>query len=485
MTTPRTSLATRLPPWSWLLLGIATTALAGNRFNVGLLGWVAAVPFLVHLRITAGWRPRLMLFGALLVGTFINVVKIVTDPLPWYFALMFSVPAAVGGFLGYLLFEWLRRRLGDRWGLVLYPALVVVLEWSSATTSEMGSWGAVAYTQLGNPAVMQTVSLFGLTTVSLLLSAVTALVAVLVDSPRPGRWTRESIAVATAVVLAHAYGAVRLDRVLDGPTATVATITSDIGPTPAGLPSAEAIASANRTLFERTRTAISRGAELVVWNEGATAIQQDDEAAFLDQGLAIARDTGADLVLGYIVPLDGMRSFENKYVWLSPDGEVETYFKHHPVPGEGSVRGEAPLVVHERPYGRTAGAICYDYDFPKLGLEHARQDAGLVVVPSSDWRGIDPFHTQMAAVRGIEGGFSVVRSVRWATSGAYDAMGRVRGTASYFGGDRVMVTTVPTGRVDTLYSRVGDVLPMAAGLLLLGGLGLAVVGRIRGVPATV
>ena len=50
---------------------------------------------------------------------------------------------------------------------------------------------------------------------------------------------------------------------------------------------------------------------------------------------------------GYVVPLEGMRSFENKDVWVGPEGDVETYFKHHPVPGEGSVRGEEPLVVQK------------------------------------------------------------------------------------------------------------------------------------------
>lgn len=67
-----------------------------------------------------------------------------------------------------------------------------------------------------------------------------------------------------------------------------------------------------------------------------------------------------------------------------------TYQKHHPVPGEPSIRGTEPLRVLARPYGRVGGAICYDYDFPALAREHARLGADLVVVPSSDWRGIDP-----------------------------------------------------------------------------------------------
>ncbi len=115
-----------------------------------------------------------------------------------------------------------------------------------------------------------------------------------------------------------------------------------------------------------------------------------------------------------------------------------------------------------------------------MAREHAALDVDLVVVPSNDWRGIDPFHTQMALVRGIEGGFSVARSVRFATSMVGDALGRVRGSASWFEGERVMVARVPARRVETLYSRVGDVLPVAAGLLWLLGSGAAAVRRVRG-----
>ncbi len=462
--------------WTWLLLGIAVTALAGNRFNVGLLGWVVAVPWLVYLRRTEGWRSHLLFFGALQIGTFLQIVKIVTEPLPWFFALMFSIPMAIGAFLAFALFEALRRRLSDRWGLVLFPAIAVLSDWSSATFSEMGSWGGLAYTQLDNLPLLQVTSLFGLSGVAMLLAATSALFAVLIDTD-PREWKREAAALAALVLAAHIYGAFRMYRPLPGPLVTVAAVVSDVALSGGELPPADELAEANDQLFERSRVAAERGAEIIVWNEGSTAINTDDEQAFLARGQALATEHGVDLVLAYVVPLDGMSRFENKYVWLGPEGPVETYFKHHPVPGEGSVRGTEAIAVHARPWGRAAGAICYDYDFPQMGAAHAAQDAGLVVVPSSDWRGIDPYHTQMASVRGIEGGFSVLRPVRWATSTAYDALGRARGSMSWFEGERLMLSRVPATRIPTLYARIGDVLPAGAGLLLLLGL-LTLVRRV-------
>lgn len=466
----RAPLAQRLSPNTWLLLGVVLTALSGLRWGIPALAWVAPVPWLLHLRSTDGWRSRLAFALALQLGMFLQVLKITSAPIPWFFAPMYSVPLALGSTALFLLFEAWRRRAGDLWGLVLFPALTVLSEHVTSRASEMGSWGVSAYTQIDDLALLQTTALFGLAGIAVLMGLVAATLAWALAEPQGRSWRPAALVAGGLLLAAWTYGTLRLSKDLDGPQVTVAGVASDIGLDGGGLPSPAALAAANDALFARSERAMQAGARLVVWNEGATAVLPDQEAALLARGQALASTYGADLVLAYVVPLEGMARFENKYTWLGPEGLVETYFKHHPVPGEGSVRGEEPLVVHERPWGRAAGAICYDYDFPALGQAHARQDAGLVFVPSSDWKGIDPIHTQMAAVRGIEGGYSVLRPVRWATSAATDAHGRARATMSWFEDDeRLMLARLPTTRVPTLYSRIGDVLPALSVLVLLAG----------------
>jgi len=145
------------------------------------------------------------------------------------------------------------------------------------------------------------------------------------------------------------------------------------------------------------------------------------------------------------------------------------------------VTGTDPLRALVRPYAAAAGAICYDYDFPAMALGHAAVGAGLVAVPSSDWRGIDPYHGQMARVRAIEGGFSILRPARAATSWAFDAYGRPRASLPFFeDNDRVMLASLPTERVPTLYARIGD-LPALAYALVLGA---AIMAAWRGAVPT-
>jgi apolipoprotein N-acyltransferase len=69
----------------------------------------------------------------------------------------------------------------------------------------------------------------------------------------------------------------------------------------------------------------------------------------------------------------------------------------------------------------------------------------------------------MARTRAIENGFSLVRSVRWGASAAFDPYGRVRGwMQSTEANDRVMVASVPIGRLHTPYTVLGESFALAA-----------------------
>jgi len=478
--------------------GVVVVALSGGRFNVPSLGWVALTPWLLYLRrMRSGYdvRAAAAFMGAVQLGVLLNVAEIVTDPIPWFYAPFLSVPPALGLGVAPLTYEALRRcEIGDGWWgtLMLFPSLVVSLEFVSGWKGS--SWGSLAYTQMDDLALLQVVSLFGLGGLSFLLASSSAVAALLLDrldrrtekgSERARARFRPVTAAATvaiAVVAAQLWGSWRLDRSLaPGPMVTVAAVGSDMALPIINWPSRTEIRRADDVLFERTRRAARAGAEVVVWNEGATAaLTSADEAALLKRGEVLARKHGIDIVMGYTLPLDDeVRSYENKYSWMGPEGVVDTYNKHHPVPGlEKCVPGAEPVRVLNRTWGRAAGAICYDYDFPGLAMAHARGGAGVVMVPASDWRGIDGFHTRMASVRGIEGGFSVVRSVRDAASGAYDALGRTLATLSWYDegdcdGRRVMLARVPVTPLPTLYSRIGDVLPWSCLGLVIATIGVA------------
>ena len=398
----------------------------------------------------------------------------VTPPVTAPFALVFGVPLGAVAFTTLVLWDALRRRAGAAWSIPAFAALTALADVAGAVLSPAGHWAATAANQPENLPLLQLASLGGLGLVGLVMALPIGAGAALLAAPSPLRPWRTAVAAGAIAVAAHAWGALRLQAPVEGPTVRVAGVTVDF---PEPLTSMEDLRGREELLFARSELAAQRGAQLILWNEVATIVDPGpEEAALLARGADFARAHGVDLVLAYGVVL-GRSPFllDNVYVWLDPAGEIlERYQKHALPPGEPSVRGTAPLQVLERPWGRAAGALCYDYDFPALARAHARGGAGLVALPSSDWRGIDPQHTYMARVRAIEGGMSVVRAARASLSAAFDGYGRVRATLpATEQNERVMLATVPVTQVPTRYAAWGDAPVVLLSLGLLAGAALA------------
>jgi apolipoprotein N-acyltransferase len=172
----------------------------------------------------------------------------------------------------------------------------------------------------------------------------------------------------------------------------------------------------------------------------------------------MASRLGIDLVLAYGAYPEGQSLIDNKFVFLTSEGKIaQVYRKHHPVPGEPSIAGAEQIAAIDRPYGRVAGAICYDYDFPLLAAQQGRLGTNIAVVPSSDWEGVNPSHGLISRMRGIENGFSILRPTRWAASAVFDQLGRPRGWMSASESDQgILVADMPMERIDTPYSALGD-----------------------------
>jgi apolipoprotein N-acyltransferase len=88
---------------------------------------------------------------------------------------------------------------------------------------------------------------------------------------------------------------------------------------------------------------------------------------------------------------------------------------------------------------------------------YGKLNADLVADPSSDWRGIDPIHTKMAAFRAVEQGHSILRSTRFGLSAAITPYGEFASQMSSFdNNDKVMMAHLPVKKVTTVYSVISD-----------------------------
>jgi apolipoprotein N-acyltransferase len=190
-----------------------------------------------------------------------------------------------------------------------------------------------------------------------------------------------------------------------------------------------------------------------------------DAAAMRLGALALARD--ATIIAGIVV--DNGKQVTNRALIARPDG-IAWYSKQHLVPGmeAGTTPGVAPVTYRDA--GALRGvAICKDMHFPTLGRAYAQKGAKLMLVLANDFEVDDKMTANMTAMRGVEGGYAVVRSSRKGLSFVSDPFGRIMAQSRSKQQVQSLVVAVPTTIAgQTIYARIGDVFGWLCVILLAG-----------------
>jgi apolipoprotein N-acyltransferase len=472
----------RPSPSVMLAVGAVFVFMTFMRYSLAEIAWVTFAPFLMFVQQPGTRRRYLALFGTLALAFLAAISKMATHEIPWAPPVpMFAIPLAFSYFLAVALAGAAHRKLGTRWGIYTFASMAVVMSWVQYTLTPGSSWGALAHTQVDNLPFVQLAAVTGIGGMTFLVAMGSGLVAAAWSSGV--RFLRVDFALFAALLGASLlYGQLRLSNPAPGASVWVGAVVSPVTHQEfhaAAGGGVDVVRSLDDELFRRTARAVDRGASVVVWNEMATLVTVDGESALAARGQAFAKERGIMLVMAYGV-FDSLAPLHdtNKYRVYLPDGTMaDEYVKRHPVPGDPDAVGRAHAKTVSFGGANFSGGICYDYGFPEISLDNARDGADVALVPSSDWRGIDPLHGRMALVNAVAVGLPMVRPVRAATSIMSDQYGRLLGSMRADGEtDGVLVANVSAARAPTLFFRTGEWVPFAAMALCL----LVIVKLLRG-----
>jgi apolipoprotein N-acyltransferase len=472
----------------WILPAAALLLVANGRWMLPAAAWLAPLCLLRFVRtrgVIAGG-----IAGFAVVAATSAVVWRGLVPLPGASYLIVTSVMGLASFLPYLADRVLSPRVRGWGSSLVFPLAAVTIEYVSSSLNPYGTWASPAYTQSENLPLIQIVSVTGIWGVSFLIAWFASAVVTLVERGARDRGARIGMTGFLVVLVATLLlGGARLHRKPEGETVRVAsfTVTRD-PPLPIGdilrrrregaaLDSLRGqLEGLRASLFARAEREANAGAQIVFWSEANAVVLHSDVEAFLAQGSELAQGLGVHLGMAFAAVTPGDGYYENRLAIMSPTGEkLADYHKARPVPSDPERGADRHLPVVDTPLGRIAGAICFDADFPSLLRDAGEAGAGILIVPSSDWKAIDPIHTRMALVRGIENGCSIVRQTNQGLSAAADPYGRILASVDFFRSRTcVMVAQVPVRGVRTPYSRVGDLfawlcivaLAMFAGLAL-------------------
>lgn len=495
---------------AWLFAAALVSTVANGAHAVAVAAWLA--PFL-WLRALHRLTPRT---GAVLGGVGYAAATVVAArgmlPVPGGLYVLSAVAIGLGALSPYVVCRQLAPRLPPPLHPLLLPTLATALEFLSGQLSPFGSFGAVAYTQVGFLPLLQLAALWGLPGITFLLYLPAAVGQWILDVRPPRRQAVLGL-LFTLLLLGAVFGGglARLRAAsaqLDGPKVAVAIVSSPehrhvstlLAPAYAtGDPSTVDWPSTFRQgqvaiddLLRRSQAAAQAGAQIIVWPETAAIVPEADEPALRRTAGALARSHQVYLALALgVIRLPTARgparhgtdapAIDNRMILIGPGGDVVAqYRKTIAVPGPEAallVPGDGRIPIVDTQYGRVALAICFDLDFP----QHLRQAAGadLLLVAAEDWPGITPYHSDMARLRAIEGGFALVRAARYGRSLLADAGGRLLATAEHAtlvdAPEGRLLAQLPLGGRSTIYARWGDILGWlsVAALVLLVGATLA------------
>ncbi|GAX76103.1 hypothetical protein CEUSTIGMA_g3546.t1 [Chlamydomonas eustigma] len=215
-------------------------------------------------------------------------------------------------------------------------------------------------------------------------------------------------------------------------------------------------------LWDRTEARIKAGDDLILWAEESVNISAGtgEEQLWQQARQLLVAYPGSRSYIGlsYQALHVDSNMYTNHFVLMQPDGTLAwNYLKAYPVPvvEDDVIAGPAQLPIHDSPFGRMSGAICFDFDHPHFALQAAMQYVDIMLQPSWTWGSVGPRHFSGNQIRAIEGGYTIIRCSSSGVSGVVTPGGVVT-TQVFTGTSGIHVFTVPLfPRLWTPYAQLG------------------------------
>jgi len=510
---------------AWWLTPLVTVGSAGllilafPDFDLEPMAWLALAPFLARL-------PDLSP-GKALAWAFAWAFLFYLVTISWLFpvagfaagmlAALCAAETAVGLWTARCFLGW-KRGLG--W--VLAPFVWTAMEFLIASIPIFSfPWCLLGNSQYLNLPFIQICSITGVFGLSFLIVAVNAGIAFWLrwclwgERNGGGRAGAATVLLAMGLIGIWLWGSARLRVEPAGKTARIALLQGNYDHLQKWSGEERTLADILRTYSRLSARAGRENPDLVVWPETAVPVSVLEVPVTGAEVEASVKASGAYSLVGSLkTPEDpNLEGQHNTAFLFGPDGEKRAaeYYKRHLVPfGEyvpfkkilffvdivsagASIfapGNQATLFEIPRPDSQSLKfgvLICYESAFPPMAREYARQDADLLVVITNDaWYGKTAMpwqHVALAVIRAVENGVPMVRSANTGVTCWSDARGRIGGVLRDEQGkslfvEGLLIAEPRLEKLDTLYSRWGDVFSILCLVVTLVAAGAIVRPRI-------
>jgi apolipoprotein N-acyltransferase len=420
--------------------------------------WLAPFPVLLFAVRSSWWAAALTAALSLLAGSLSmwHYFRLVCASFA-VCAGVYSIAALVFA-AAVLLFRALLRR-GASWSALLaFPSAWVSYEYARNFLTPHGTAGSFAYSQLNFLPFLQLASITGPWGMSFLLLLFPAALAVGLHLHRmaPRKALRIVGAVLGVIAAALIFGVVRLALPAPaGKEVTVALLSSD-EPRNTGVAEGAATGRLFREYAGEAEKLAAQGARVIVLPEKLAVMVDPDTQASDALFQSLAAKTKSTIVVG-MVHVSSTAKYNEARVY-APGAPVLRYDKQHLLPPfESNLKPGTALTLLPEDTETWGVAICKDMDFTQLSRQYGEAGAGLMLVPAWDFNVDRWWHGHIAVMRGVESGFSIVRTAKNGYLTVSDNRGRILAeTRSDSAPFATLLAQVPAVHHATLYLLLGD-----------------------------
>ncbi|HSN07513.1 MAG TPA: nitrilase-related carbon-nitrogen hydrolase [Hanamia sp.] len=429
----------------------------GLNGNYWYLLWIAPIPVILISLNSSGKKAFLISFLAYLIGrlSWFGYLVTVASLIP---AIIFTIALP----LVFAIIMVLTRRMiikTNSWNAVFaFPVFFTAFEWLLINFSSDGTAASIAYSQSNFLPLIQIASITGIIGITFIVTFIPSVVAIGWHFRREKTKILPLIAIAFIVIgPVFIYGFSRINPVSKKDTVTVGLVVLDEKTHKMGNLNFQDELRHTKNYASEISKLAARGAKLIVLPERAININKETDSTTIGILSSCAKTNHVGIVTGYTNFKNEIK--HNSALAIDQQGNVVMdYNKIHLVKGlEDEFVPGKKLGLFAYKNLQLGAPICKDLDFPAYIKQYGSNKVTFLCIPAWDFIVDDWLHSRMAILRGVENGFSEVRTARLGRLTISDYFGRVNAEVNSSNEKATsLVGQVSLDRIDTFYTRHGD-----------------------------
>jgi apolipoprotein N-acyltransferase len=286
------------------------------------------------------------------------------------------------------------------------------MEWLQSLSTQ-SSFTTIAYSQLQFLPAMQIASVTGFFGVTFVLSLFASTIAYTVTFHKTVCKSWTVVIVSISFVLGSlGYGFYRIEAYQGNAISRIKVGLASINASPKDIFNpikAGSLLEGYRPLIQKLS---QQGSKIILLPEEILSVNPSNNEQIKSALALLARQNEITLIVG-INDLQKDKRSNNVWIFNSQGSLIGTYSKQHLVPGiEDEITPGINLLSFPLNNSNASVAICRDLDYTDPAHVYGQRDTNILFVPAWDFEVDARAHAAGAITRGIENGYTIVRTAR-------------------------------------------------------------------------